>query len=114
MTRSGVIPYLTEQAVEETLAAVRTFGSDGSRVMLHYIERRHIERRTIYHVIASRLGEPLRFGWERGALSGWLSARGFRLVSDRGDEELARALFTRRYSDTFDGAGGRIALARPA
>jgi methyltransferase (TIGR00027 family) len=109
----GVIPYLTEQAIAETLRAVRGFGSDGSRVVLHYIERRRIESRTIWHLAASRMGEPLRFGWEPSALQQWLSARGFALVSDRGDDDLARELFTRRWTDAFHGAGGRIALAKP-
>jgi methyltransferase (TIGR00027 family) len=107
----GVIPYLTEGAVEATLSAVRAFSCDGSQVMLHYIERRRIESRTIWHVIASRMGEPLRFGWEPGSLPDWLRRRGFHLVSDRGDEDLARELFRREW--TLQGAGGRIAVARP-
>ena len=81
------------------------------------IERRRIESRTIWHVISSRVGEPLRFGWEPSALREWLRSRGFELVSDRGDDELARELFPRRWVDPlrgFHGAGGRIALARPA
>jgi hypothetical protein len=38
------------------------------------------------------------------------------LISDRGDDELARELFTSRWADSitgFRGAGGRIAVARP-
>ena len=109
----GVIPYLTEGAVAATLAAVRSWSAAGSRVMLHYIERRRIERRTIWHLFASGVGEPLRFGWEPGALPGWLGSHGFRLLSDRGDHDLAGELFPRDWADGFDGAGGRIALASP-
>ena len=57
------------------------------------------------------MGEPLRFGWEPGSLPDWLGRRGFHLVSDRGDEDLARELFRREW--TLQGAGGRIAVARP-
>ena len=85
-------------------------------MVLHYIERRRIESRTIWHFLSSRVGEPLRFGWEASSLPSWLGARGFELVSDRSDEELARELLTSHGAGTvhFDGAGGRIALAKPA
>jgi len=56
----------------------------------------------------------LRFGWEPTALQDWLRSRGFQLLSDRGDDDLGRELFTGRWADTFRGAGGRIALARPS
>jgi methyltransferase (TIGR00027 family) len=111
----GVIPYLTEEAVGATLSAVRAFGGERSQVMLHYIERRRIESRTIWHVAASRFGEPLRFGWDPAALPEWLRSRGFELVSDRDDDALARELFTAGVASTFrfQGAGGRIAVATP-
>jgi O-methyltransferase involved in polyketide biosynthesis len=82
-------------------------------MVLHYIERSRIESRTIWHFASSRVGEPLRFGWEPSALPAWLRARGFELLSDRSDDELARELFAKQSVDTLQGAGGRIALARP-
>ena len=111
----GVIPYLTEGAVGATLSAVRAFGAERSQVMLHYIERRRIESRTIWHVAASRFGEPLRFGWDPAALPEWLRSRGFELVSDRDDDDLARELFPAGVASAvhFQGAGGRIAVATP-
>jgi methyltransferase (TIGR00027 family) len=109
----GVIPYLTEAAVAATLAAVRELGSERSRVVLHYIEHRRIHARTIWHTIASRVGEPLRFGWDPGALPEWLATRSFCLLSDEGDDELARRYFPARWRSRFRGAGGRIALAQP-
>jgi methyltransferase (TIGR00027 family) len=111
----GVIPYLTERAVQDTLSAVRGFGSHGSQVVLHYIERDRIESRTIWHLFAARVGEPLRFGWEPAALPDWLRLHGFQLVSDRSDDDLAHELFTGPWVATarsFRGAGGRIAVAR--
>lgn len=109
----GVIPYLTARAVESTLNTIRNFGSlEGSQIILHYIERHLIERRTIWHFLASYVGEPLRFGWDPCELADWLRLRGFELVSDRSDEDLARELFAGRWIDTmqdFRGAGGRIA-----
>ncbi len=111
----GVIPYLTEDAVGATLSAVRAFGGERSQVVLHYIERRRIESRTIWHFAASRFGEPLRFGWNPAALPGWLRSRGFELVSDRDDDDLARELFPPGIAGAFhfQGAGGRIAVAAP-
>jgi len=81
--------------------------------MLHYIEHHHIERHTILHVVATRVGEPMRFGWEASDLPGWLSRRGFELLSDHDDEALARVLFPPAWAEGFGGAGGRIAVARP-
>ena len=96
-----------------TLAAVRKLGSAHSRVVLHYIEHRRVHARTLLHAIASRVGEPMRFGWEPSALPDWLATRGFRLLSDEGDEALARRYFPARWSARFEGAGGHIALAQP-
>ena len=110
----GVIPYLSEPAVETTLSALRAFGSDGSRVVLNYIERRCIERGAAWHTLVARMGEPLRFGWNPAELPAWLSARGFQWLGDRDDQELARALFSGRWRNTFPARGGRIALAKPA
>jgi methyltransferase (TIGR00027 family) len=111
----GVIPYLSEAAVQATLQAVRSFGAPGSPVVLHYIERLRIESDTIWHRAARRVGEPLRFGWEPGALPQWLEPRGFELLEDRDDVALAAALLPglwREDSHAFRGAGGRIAVAR--
>lgn len=107
----GVIPYLTERAIEDTLAAVRRFGSKDSRVLLHYIERRNVEKRTAWHAAAASVGEPMRFGWEPSELPEWLNARGWELLGDRDDIALARELFGKAW--TFGGAGGRIAVAKP-
>ncbi len=108
----GVIPYLSEAAVAATLAAIRAFGSGESRIVLNYIERSHIGRLRS-HRIAARLGEPMRFGWEPAELSPWLRERGFALMVDRSDSDLARQLFPARWSHRFRAAGGRIALVRP-
>ena len=109
----GVVMYLTEPAVEATLAAVRAYSAPASQILIHYIERRLIHRRTVYHWVARRVGEPMQFGWDVAELPGWLAARGFDLVSDRGDEALARELFAPEWAESFGGAGGRIAVARP-
>jgi methyltransferase (TIGR00027 family) len=109
----GVIPYLTEPAVAATLAAVRAYAGPGSRVVLNYITRERIHRRTFFRWAAARAGEPLRFGWDPPALPGWLGAHDFVLDSDRADDELARALFGEPWSSKLKAAGGRIAVAHP-
>jgi methyltransferase (TIGR00027 family) len=110
----GVIPYLTETTVCATLAAVHTYGSAGSRVVLNYIQRRRVESRNFVRFVASRVGEPLRFGWEPAALPNWLEARGFQWLSDHSDTELAQQLFQAPWKNRFKGAGGRVALAARA
>jgi methyltransferase (TIGR00027 family) len=107
----GVIPYLTEAAVAVTVDAVRVWSAEGSRFVLNYLERRRIEAGSLFHHLVARIGEPLRFGWAPDDLPGWLSARGFALISDRGDAELASELLAPRWAAAFHDYGSRIAVA---
>ena len=60
--------------------------------------------------------EPFRFGWEPSELPGWLAARGFDLVRDWSDLDIARARLPREHQGGFEAARGgwefHLALAR--
>ena len=115
----GVTMYLTERAVEGTLAAVRRLGAPASPLVFTYFERWRIQRpdsaalRAAAGVVARIAGEPFRFGWEPAELRGWLGARGFVLERDSSEAELAKLLPPgwRSHVRPF---GDHVAMARTA
>lgn len=115
----GVTMYLTERAVEETLAAIRRMGAPGSPLVFTYFERRLVQRpdslalRAAAGVVARVAGEPFRFGWDPAELRDWLAARRFTLVRDRSEAELA-ALLPPRWRSDVKPFGDHVALARTA
>src|SRR5215208_2081213 len=89
----GVTMYLSEAAIDDTLATVRQLGAPGSPIVFTYFERALLERpqgtmRAVRR-LAGRVGEPYRFGWNPPDLAPWLAARGFVLDHDRSEAELA-------------------------
>jgi methyltransferase (TIGR00027 family) len=114
----GVTMYLTEAAIEATVAAVRGYGSAGSRLAFTYFDRRLIQRKrgpvgSISPLVA-HAGEPFRFGWDPAALPGWLAARGWSLLWDVEAGDRARALLPPRHAALLGRDGRHIALAAPA
>jgi methyltransferase (TIGR00027 family) len=111
----GVSMYLTPDAIDDAVRAVRELSADGSPLAFTYFDRAAIERPPlrlhVFGAVAARIGEPLRFGWEPSQLPGWLASRGYALVSDRTDAELARELFPPRYAATYDGGLRHVAVA---
>jgi methyltransferase (TIGR00027 family) len=111
----GVTMYLTPDAIEATVAAVRGLSARGSPFAFTYFDRAAIDRPplrlAIVGAVAARLGEPFRFGWDPQELPGWLEARGFAPLSDRTDADLARELFPPRLAATYHGGLRHIAVA---
>ena len=111
----GVTMYLSEAAVDASVAAVRDLSAPGSELALTYFDRARVERPSGWGRTAARVvgwvGEPFRFGWDPRELPGWLEPRGFALLWDRSGEELARGLLAPRYRVLAE-ESGRIALAR--
>ena len=112
----GVTMYLTESAIDDTVAAVRAFSAPGSPFAFTYFDKRAMIERpsALIRVVGSlvgRLGEPYRFGWDPAALSAWWSARGFAIAWDREVDDLARELLPAHHASRVKSRGRRIALA---
>jgi methyltransferase (TIGR00027 family) len=111
----GVIAYLTEPAIEATVAAVRALSAPLSPFAFTYLERRFLAQRARARFLRSllnRVGEPFRFGWDPAELPAWLAARGFSLESDRPANEAARELLPPAYAALVQDPTSHIALAR--
>jgi methyltransferase (TIGR00027 family) len=107
----GVTMYLTEPAIDATVAAVKRFGGAGSQLVFTYFDRDEMATH-MWRPVVALLGEPYRFGWNPTALPSWLEARGLRLDSDRDGDELARALLPQSVRRRLGSERGRhIALA---
>lgn len=96
----GVTPYLTAEAVDQTLAFVANCSGEGSSIIFNYMyefvvdgtwnteeARRHRES-------VAKLGEPFVFGIREGTIDDFLSRRGFYQVSEASPEYLERTYFT--------------------
>lgn len=113
----GVTMYLSPEAIDATVRALRGLGGAGSRLALTYIDRTAIERRAradlehgLFQRLVATVGEPWRFGWHPAELAGWFEARGFVLVSDVTDGELARRFFPARQQRRFARENRHIAV----
>jgi methyltransferase (TIGR00027 family) len=111
----GVAMYLTEPAIESTVATVRALSGPGSQFAITYFDRAWIERpplraRMVRQFVA-RLGEPFKFGWDPPDLPRWLGERGWKLEWDRTDLELAARLLPEHGHYMRHGGFRHIALA---
>jgi len=115
----GVTMYLSEPAIEETLAAVRRLGAPSSPLVFTYFERQRIQRpdsaalRAAAGVVARVAGEPFRFGWDPAKLREWLAARGFVLERDSSEAALA-TLLPPDWRSHVKPFGDHVAVARTA
>ncbi len=124
----GVTPYLTEDAIAATVAAVREWsrafpapqagraddgraGAPGSQLGFTYVEPRS-HRSWQQHLVAA-VGEPFRFGWRPPELPAWMAAHGMRLLEDESDVELARRLLPPELVSRLGDPGRHVALATP-
>jgi methyltransferase (TIGR00027 family) len=116
----GVTMYLTERAVEETVTAIGCWSGPGSGLAFEYFRKSSLEGRpAVERMVANNLvmrDEPFRFGWEPAELLEWLSARGFALVEDRADLDVARQRLSPEHQRAFRSLRGgwefHLALAR--
>ncbi len=100
----GVTYYLSPQAVDQTLDAVRRHSPAGSTLCFDYmiavadLADRFGAQHARNAMQATYTAEPLGFDLEPGAVADFLAARGFRVV-----EHLATADLERRYLTLEDG-----------
>jgi methyltransferase (TIGR00027 family) len=110
----GVTMYLTDEAIDASLHAIRAWSAPGSRLAMLYAPR------TVYAKpsLASRLvaaavrrrGEPFRWGITPDALRPFLAERGFTVEIDRSIEDAARELLPARLAALVR-HGSRYAVA---
>jgi methyltransferase (TIGR00027 family) len=93
----GVLPYLSEDAVDATFACIARYSSPGSRVSFTYFDRSLLADRSRHaageRVAVRLLGEPYRHGFDPVALPAWFAARGMTLARDESSVALARRFF---------------------
>lgn len=89
----GVVHYLTEQAVDAALRAIRALSARGSRLVFTYIHRGLLDGTVSFGALGrvkatlKRSGESWKFGMYPEELGDYLRERGFSLVSDTGSVE---------------------------
>jgi methyltransferase (TIGR00027 family) len=95
----GVTPYLIADAVDETLAFIRTSSGAGSAVMFDYVLQSFVDGSCglpgAPNELArmQRTSEPLIFGIAEGEVGAFLATRGFGDVIDVGARELQARYF---------------------
>jgi methyltransferase (TIGR00027 family) len=111
----GVTMYLTESAIEATVAAIRALGGPGSQLAFTYFDRRLIGSRrgpvATLSTFVARAGEPFRFGWDPEALPRWLTERGLDLLWDVQAGDRAPELLPPGHAALVPRDGRHIALA---
>ena len=111
----GVTMYLSPEAIDATVAAVRELGGAGSRLVFNYLSRTMIERprglARLARAVVARVGEPFTFGWNPRELPAWFADRGWELLRDTELDDAAPALLPPHIAARCDFAGRHIAVA---
>ena len=106
----GVTMYLEPEAVDGTLAFIRSSAAEGSIIVFDYVRASVIRREnTLYGEKGSydrvaRAGERWTFGIKDGAIEGFLTERGFKLLSHHTPADLQTAYLKAKDGTEF----GRI------
>lgn len=101
----GVTMYLTEPAIEASLAAIAAYSCAGSQLAMTYQakvpgQKTSFATRLVQAAVA-RIGEPFKWGWDPAALPGYLEERGFALADDVSTPEAAHALLPPDLANTI-------------
>jgi methyltransferase (TIGR00027 family) len=114
----GVTMYLTPEAIDASVRAVRAYSAPGSELAMTYFPRDLIRRpsgvRRLMAAFVAAGGEPFRFGWDPHELPAWLAARGFAVDRDLSIHDEARRMLPRAWAKGVGDSGQRIALVRAA
>jgi methyltransferase (TIGR00027 family) len=110
----GVTMYLTEQAFEATLGAVRDYSAPRSKLAFNYVDRAIVERPSFaaraVSAIVSAVGEPFKLGFTPPTLASLLARYGLAVEEDLGFDEHAARLLPEPWARVVR-AGRRIAVA---
>jgi methyltransferase (TIGR00027 family) len=109
----GVAGYLSEAAIDQSVAAVRATSAPGSLFAFTFFAHDAVDRRGVVprltQALVARLGEPWRRGWAKGALAAWLAARGLRVARDVSIAEEAERLLPSRWAREVRSPHSRLA-----
>lgn len=98
----GVLPYLSDEAVEATFASVAGYSAPGSLFTFTYFDRalltENADDARQVRLAVRLMGEPFRHGFDPATLSGWLQARGFALARDESAGALAARMLPARWA----------------
>ena len=100
----GLLMYLDEDAVDETMSLIKRISGPDSFVVFDYIYSSVLRHEEKYygeegiHKNVEDVGEPWGFGVEEGLIGDFLVDRGFQII-----EELDGAMFDKRYFTDPDG-----------
>ena len=96
----GLLMYLDEDAVDETMNLIKRISGPDSLVLFDYIyssvlrhEKRYYGEEDM-HKNVEDVGEPWGFGVEEGSIGEYLSERGFRILEELGWDVLDKRYFT--------------------
>jgi methyltransferase (TIGR00027 family) len=113
----GVTTYLTAEAIDATVRAVRALSAPGSLLALTYVDRSALLSRRgrdrVGRWLLERWGEPFLSGFEPTELPTWFRSHRFNLLSDSTLAELGERLVPSRYARLIRGGRHRhVAVAR--
>ncbi len=112
----GVTMYLSEDAIDDSVAMLRALLAPGSTLAFTYFTRARLERPSLgtrfLRRFVARGGEPWRFGWEPRELAPWLHQRGFALERDDETAALGQTYLPPEFSRRLVPDQRRIAVAR--
>jgi methyltransferase (TIGR00027 family) len=112
----GVTMYLTDDAIETSMDAIRALSGPGSVLAFTYFERDRLVRPPalvglVQRIVAAR-GEPFRWAKDPHEMPEWLRARGFTLESDRDAKALAREMLPPDWARRIRDPMSHVAIAR--
>jgi methyltransferase (TIGR00027 family) len=113
----GVTPYLTVEAIDATVRAVRALSAPGSLLAWTYLDRKGLNSRNgrarVRRWLLERWGEPFRTGFDPAEIPAWLRSHRFSLTSDETLAERGAHLLPARYARLARGGRFRhVAIAR--
>ncbi len=113
----GVTMYLTEPAIEASLAAIHAYscGASGSVLAMTYFDRERIDSpsalRRVSRAVVASVGEPFRWGIRPADLPAFFESRGFSLRDDQDIVDHATRLLPARYARRLRRGTSRVAIA---
>ena len=114
----GVTVYLTEGAIDASLAAITSWSAPGSELVLTYIAKAPAHKPSLaaraVRALVTHVGEPFKFGWSPDELPAYLAARGFDLHKDLATPDAARKLLPADLAAQVARAESHVAFAHVA